>query len=930
MKFLLTITLIVLLSSLSFAQEDIIEKDNLIYLSNTILVKVKDGSLTNIELKEKINKSLKKKIIKEAKSVFEEQVLKKGSVSLNRIYMLNIESGFDPLIISKKISKLKDIEWAEPKFIRKVTFIPNDSIFIAGAQPNLIQINAIKAWDVTKGDSNVVIGIVDTGVDWNHPDIKANIYRDKNGNIVGYDLGGTIGVPDNDPSEDKAPPLATTGYHGTHVAGIAAAVTNNLIGIASIGYNCSIMPVKVSRNDKRDSNGEPYIYYGPEGIKYAAEHGAKVINCSWGGYGYSNYEQEIIDYVVSLGALVVAAAGNENKKMPFYPASYNGVLSVGWIDSDGYTKATNANYGYTIDVMAPGTSIISTWPQISGRKYKQISGSSMSAPLTAGLAGLVFSKYPEYSPLQVAERIRVTCDDIYNFNSDTLKYLLGRGRINAYNAVKDTNLTSIRAVNFKFIDKGNGNGLFEKGEQVSINITFENFLNPTSNVSVELITYDPSIQLIKSSFIINQLNTLETVSNYNDEFTFLINENAPYNHSVNFMLKFTGNNYSDFQWFSIRINPTYDTHNANKITMTITSKGNLGFNDYPDNREGEGFKYDKGDNLMFEGALMYGTSETRVMDVARVIYTQSNDFSIIEQFKITNTDGNQIGSAIFDDSNFGNGRLGIETYLKSYSFSQPPYDKFIILELKLKNTTSSDIKGLYAGYFFDWDIPADSATIDSTYYDKLGNFGYAYCINKSIVSTYVGVALISSDKYGYYPIDNEQMLFDQLGFTKYEKWLTLSSGVMNFGAGPSDVSFTISGGPFDIRSGETLTVAFSIAAGETLDDLRNSIIKSREKYQSIISNVTEVSLPNEFLLYQNYPNPFNPITTISYQLPVISKVVLKVYDILGKEVATLVDEIKQPGKYNVTFNGSNLSSGVYFYTLNAGNNFYVKKMMLIK
>ncbi|MCX7797633.1 MAG: S8 family peptidase [Melioribacter sp.] len=925
-KFII-ISLILYLSI--YSQEKIIEQNDLIYLSNTIIIKIKDATLSEPEIKERINKSLKKKIIKEIKQAFERQSLRKGNESLSRIYFLNIEEGFDPINLSKKISKIKDIEWAEPKFIRKVTYIPNDSIYLAGTQINLTQINAAKAWDITKGDSNIVIGIVDTGVDWKHPDLSANIYRDKNGNIVGYDFGGLNGIPDNDPSEDKAPPLSSTGYHGTHVAGIAAAVTNNLIGVASIGYNCSIMPVKVSRNDKRQSNGDPYIYYGFEGIKYAAEHGAKVINCSWGGYGYSRYEQEIIDYATSLGALIVAAAGNENRKMPFYPASYNGVLSVGWIDIDGNTKASNSNYGYTLDVMAPGTSIISTWPTISGRKYRQISGSSMASPLVAGLAALVFSKNPEYSPLQVAEKIRVTCDDIYSFNSDTLKYLLGRGRINAYKAVKDTNVISIRAKNIKFIDS-NGNGLLEKGEQISINMTFENFLNPASNILVELSTNDPSIKLIKSSLTINQLNTLQTINNQNEEFTFLINEYAEYNHTVNFILKFTSNNYTDFQWFTVRINPTYDTHNANKITMTITSKGNLGFNDYPDNQEGDGFKFNKGENLMFEGALMYGTSETKVMDAARVIYTQSNDFKIIEQFKITNHNDSQIGYTIFDDSNFGNGRLGIETYLKSYCFNQPPYDKFIILELKFKNTTTQNINGFYAGYFFDWDIPADSATIDSTNYDKLGNFGYAYCINKSIVSTYVGAALISSDKYGYYPVDNEQMLFDPAGFTKSEKWFTLSSGIKNFGAGPSDISFTISGGPFDIPAGETLTVAFAIAAGESLDELRNSIIKSREKYEIITSNTFEDNLPKVFLLFQNYPNPFNPITTISYQLPATTMVSLKVYDILGREISTLVNEIKKPGKYEVKFDGTNLSSGVYFYALQAGENFAVKKMMLIK
>ncbi len=929
-----------LLPFLIYSQELILKKDNILYLSNTVVIKVKENISDYDVIRKKINSVLKKDIVKEIKPVFfqYENVLRKGEDKFSRIYNLKIDDGYDPFILSSRIKNLSDIEWAEPRFIREVTYIPNDSAYVVGSQINLSQIFAQQAWDLTKGDSNVVIGIIDTGVDWQHPDIEANIYKDENGNLIGYDFGGLDGNPDNDPSEDEAQNIIGIGYHGTHVAGIAAAVTDNSVGIASIGYKCSIMPVKVSRYDKRNSQGEPYIYYGFEGIKYAVDHGAKVINCSWGGYGYSRYEQEIIDYAISQGVVVVASAGNENKKEPFYPASYNGVLSVGWLDRDGqerayYGASSGSNYGHFVDVFAPGTSIISTWPRVSGQKYFRISGSSMSAPHVAGLAGLVISRYPDLTPLQVAERIRMSSDDIYQFNPDSLLYLLGKGRINALKAIKDTSLISVRAIDFKFLDKGNENGQLEKGEQVFINITFQNFLDPATNISIEIFCDDPYVQLINKNFFINQLTTLETITNTNNEFSFLILDNAPYNHVAEFMILFNGSNYSDFQWFSIRINPTYDNHVANNISMTITSKGNLGFNDYPDNREGIGFKYKGGDNLMFEGAFMYGISENQVMDAARETYNQRNDFRIIEQFKIVKTDGNEIGTAVFDDYNYGEGRLQIETTLKSYAFTYPPYNNFIILVMNLKNTNTYDINGLYVGYFFDWDIPEEEATIDSVNYDDTENFGYVYCVDKSYNAPFAGVALISSDKYGFFPIYNEKTLFDidAGGFTKSDKWLSLSSGIIKGGAGPADVSFTISGGPFSIPAGGKLPVAFTLAAGENLNELRTAIKLSREKYQSLISSINERDdVPREFKLYQNYPNPFNPKTTISYDVAVESKAVLKVYDIIGREIATLVDEIKSPGYYKVEFNGTNLSSGIYFYTMQSGKIFFVRKMLLVK
>ncbi|MDH7605113.1 MAG: T9SS type A sorting domain-containing protein [Melioribacter sp.] len=169
------------------------------------------------------------------------------------------------------------------------------------------------------------------------------------------------------------------------------------------------------------------------------------------------------------------------------------------------------------------------------------------------------------------------------------------------------------------------------------------------------------------------------------------------------------------------------------------------------------------------------------------------------------------------------------------------------------------------------------------------------------------------------------------GFTKKDKWISLSSGIVNKGAGPADVSFTISGGPFNISAGETLPVAFVLAAGENLNELRNAIRLSREKYISLISDVSnEEPAPKEFALYQNYPNPFNSFTIINYQISKSSRAILKVYDALGREIQTLVDEVKEPGNYKVEFNASKLSSGVYFYTLQTEGNFFVKKMILMK
>lgn len=930
--YFLALSLLVIISPL-FAQE-VIKKGNIFYLSNTLVVKFKEPTHS---LQKSLIKTLPDLTIKESTQLFPAQSkLNKGEESLSRIYLLKFDSSQNPFEAAAKISKLSGVEWAEPKYVQTIAYSPNDSLYISNQQKNLKRVLADSAWNITKGDSSVIIGIVDTGVDWTHPDLLANVWYDQ-GIFKGKDLGGENGTPDDDPREDNS---LFNQYHGTHVAGIACAVTNNRKGIASIGFNCSFLPVKASRGDKRDANGYPYIYYGYEGIKYAVDNKAFVINCSWGGFDYSNLGQEVINYATSKGVLVVAAAGNNGELTNYYPASYKGVLSVGWLETESDAISFAANYGRTVDVFAPGSSILSTWHNNS---YNSIGGSSMSSPHVAGLAGLVFSTFRSYTALQIAEQIRVTSDNIEQSNNANLKNLLGRGRINAFRAISETNTPAVRATAIKFIDEGNGNGLLESGETVSIEITFTNFLKPVTNVNVELINNDNSIVLLEQNFNINQMGTLDSVKNVSKKFQFKIQSNAPLNYDLHLLLKYSGIGYDDFQWISTRLNPTYVTHNIGKIFTSVTSKGALGFNDYPNNKEGIGFKFDGGNNLLFEGAFMYGTSSSKVMDVARITAQQDADFVLVTPIKMVLADAiTQHAKAVFNDDGAATNKLGLETKFHSYTYALPPDDKSLLLILELRNTTQQDITGLRAGFYFDWDMPEDNATIDSTAYDLQDNFGYAFCNDKTKESAIVGSALVSetvsSNKYGYYPIDNNAntgnvILADANGFSTSEKWTTLSSGVINNKIGPADVSFVVSGGPYNISAQSILKLGFTVSAGATFSELRDAIRQSREKYKIITSiDSDHEKLPTEFALFQNYPNPFNPTTVISWQLAVSSFVNIKVYDALGREITTLVDEYQQAGIHNSTFNIHNYSlpSGVYFYQLSGGGKIQTKKMILIK
>ena len=791
-------SLLMFWSTLTYAQADVIRKGNTYYLAGTVAIKYCDQLTSDVngrvELPPAFSKSLSKFGIREAYKKFrlKDQNSRRGK-ELSKILTLKFESPYDPVFLSEKLSRLPGIEWAEPHFVYELQFTPNDPDY--ASQWNLSKISASQAWDISTGDSDIVIAIVDTGVDWDHPDLSSNIWQnddplglgddDANGyvdDLRGWDFGGLDGTPDNNPMEDKPD-------HGTLVAGIAGAVTNNGVGVASISFNCTIMPVKVIRNDRRFDNGSPMVIFGFEGIVYAADNGAKVINTSWGGSGYSIAGQEVVSYALSKGALVVAAGGNDGTDEIIYPARYNGVLSVGASQStDARWSATN--YGADLDVMAPGASIYSTWQDDT---YATANGTSMAAPITAGLAGLIFEHFPNYTPEQVAEQIRTNCDNIDNLNPG-YERLLGKGRINAYSALNNGNSKAVRAVGVKFEDQGDGDGILENGETVSIEAEFMNYLNPTSNLSITLESTSNYAAPINSSFNPGAIGSLTQFNNGTNKYSFVIDQNSPLNTKVYFVLNYSDVAYQDFQWFSVIINPSFSTQRGNDVALTITSKGIFGFDDIEDPNSGDGFIYQDGPNLLFIGNFMYGISEQQVVSATSIGQVEVEGFTTITPFTIS-TPGetaDQQGFTSFNDDATGTGKLGITTSLFSYSFSDEPFEKFIILRFALLNTTGNTINNLYAGLFLDWDMDAADYNDNIAAYDTDDNFGYAYNSNLDPVDTYVGMAIVSSQEFGFYAIMNDGSMGDiQVydGFSMQEKWKSLSSGIGIDSTGPGDISY---------------------------------------------------------------------------------------------------------------------------------------------
>lgn len=392
-----------------------------------------------------------------------ERVFHPKHEKLSDIYQLSFANAEQRDALIKALERQPYIEYAEKIPIYSIDYTPND--YDVANQYYIDKINGAAAWDLTKGDTNVVIAIVDNAVMINHQDLAANIFHnwaevnglpnvDDDGNGYIDDINGWDAANnDNNPS----PPTISNFDHGTHVAGCAAAVADNNIGVAGIGFHSKILPIKA----KADGTTGTSLGATLPGFNYAISCGfTDIINMSFGGVNaYSITWQNAINVAYDLGIVVVASAGNNDiNASVYYPASYNHVISVAAIDEND-TKASFSNYG-AVDVSTPGTNIRSTMilsltPPIG--IYIEQSGTSMAAPITAGVVALMKAANPQLGVDAIESCLKQTCDNIDAANPNYVGQM-GAGRINAGNAVACVTPTVAPTANFAHSNVTSCNG----------------------------------------------------------------------------------------------------------------------------------------------------------------------------------------------------------------------------------------------------------------------------------------------------------------------------------------------------------------------------------------------------------------------------------------------------------------------------------------
>ena len=480
---------------------------------------------------------------------------------LENLVVLTLAPGSDVPAAVAELQRDASVVYAEPDYKVAIFATPNDPYYSstgAWGQPypdmwGLYAIKAAQGWDGTTGGSSVVLAVVDTGVDYNHPDLAGRIWTntdeiadngidDDNNGFVDDTMGWNFTDDSSDPRDGFG--------HGTHCAGTIAAATNNGLGVAGINWSGKIMPVK-----GLDDGGGGYDSWLANAMRYAAENGAEVMNNSWGGWGPSQVLQDAVNHCTGLGCIVVAAAGNSADDAQYYsPAGLRNVVCIA-ATQYGDTKADFSNYGTRIDVAAPGVDILSLraantdmygdGSHTVGNDYMRADGTSMACPHAVGSLGLLVAAHPTWSTAQIVGQLVGTADGIDGLNPYFVDQL-GLGRINLQQALTGSPTRKRMVLMGYQVDDsaGDGDGQPDPGERIELIVTVKHLTGTSPTVTATLSSTDPYVTIITPSASLGDLTGWRTVNNASGPLAFDISASWPGRRPVVVQVTFSTSGYA--------------------------------------------------------------------------------------------------------------------------------------------------------------------------------------------------------------------------------------------------------------------------------------------------------------------------------------------------------------------------------------------------
>jgi len=935
---------------------------------------------------------------------------------------------------------LPQIEGVWKNEIHRLTDVPDDPLlssqwWLRNTSLGGKDIRAVGGWAEATGDSNIVIAIVDSGVDWNHPDLggthpdKVNgaiftnwteyygttgVDDDGNGkidDIRGWDFVNDPGagypdeddaVADNDPSDYES--------HGTACAGCSAALTNNGVGVAGVSRGCKILPVRVGLLQDGETGGVVYMSWASAGMIYAAQMGANIINCSWGSSSYLSFAT---DYCISSGAIVVTAAGNDDDQVASYLGSYDGVLAVA-ATGEGDAKASFSSYGTWVEVSAPGVSITTTmYDRFTGSHvYGSTQGTSFSSPIVCGALALIWSANPGWNRTQVMNQLLNNCDDIDAINPG-YEGLLGAGRINllkalgdsfhevpqefeyltdAFNSAASGDTIAVRASTAvsgpmvvpasEFLLLGGWDDTYTSRDPVGTPTVI------TTNIANTALQVESGAgpDLVIDGFACTGgggkfFNGIPDTGDFGGG--VLLNSTSPtlrnievYGNTVGDDLDFGGGggvlmHNSDSLLENIHVHDNSAVYGAgvyisggSPTLKDCLIENNDTFSLYTDSRGGGVYVVDS--DVTLEGTTISGHDD---VVTGGGVYVGENAGPVSLTMSHNVVSGNAaktMGGGMF----VGAGSLSMVGDEISGNSFRPDATFMSGGGMQVQNASAS----------------LDSVTITGNTAQNGGglfqNGGASLDVTNSLIASNTGLYLVGGMSLQNIPagslagntVTANNSPNTSSAFSITSSTMTVSNNIVAFNTGSAESSngFTVSGGAVAFACNDVFGNdgdQFGGVADPTGTD--GNISEDPQFCDAGVADYTIMdtspchvdqagacgqigafgqgcsvgtaveddpgtgAVPLAFAVEPNFPNPFNPSTTIRFTLPEPGLVSVRIYDVAGRLVNTVLHEKREASTHEVVWSGTDdrgnpAASGVYFYRVVSGDHDVVERMALVK
>ncbi len=808
-----------------------------------------------------------------------------------------------PVQAAAALMKHPLVTHAEPWYVADLQAVPNDPEL--GQQDALATMRLSPAWDVTKGNASVVIGISDDGVDQTHEDLRDNLWTNT-GEVPnnGLDDDGNGVVDDYQGAnftwqEDGSAPGNTTNNrnngHGTKVAGIAGASTNNGKGMAGVAWNCRLFPMKTARVD---GGG---IIYGYQSLVYAARMGFAVVNASWGLVKpFSPVDQDVIDYCTALGTLVVASAGNHGSglsgdgwSLVNFPSGYDGVLGVGETSSGDVVQQTSG-LGVNARVMAPGFRALTTVPG-GGYTTSGVQGTSFASPMAAGVAALVKAHRPTLQPRQIAALIAREAANIDNKNPGYARVL--PGRVDAATALTADPLSApglrIAAVDRRYPD-GRPAERFDQGDTLDLLYTVVNDLGATGETAFTLdvaADNDWSVLLLKSDATIGSISA--GTSLVVGPFRIVIN-GANSRPCVLSLFAQDNNGYSATMLDNLNRSAGMSTFENDQLIFSIGDNGTFGYSSSVASRQGIGFNWKTGYGLISPSGLLFSAG-----DVAVKAYDNLNNVSEFRAEKPF-IDPDRDRSVMTDEGGGKDVGVRISQHVTFPSRTATAAVISVTVEARTGPLVDPSV-----GYFFDWDI-GNSGVNNTTRLapealpTTFREFGVAQAFERADVPVAVVCAAVSNDA-SIQPQSAGMMLNDYVddadGLVDADVLTLLNSGTQIQTTRVGDACGVIGMKfPGTLQPGDRRAVMIVIGVGATAEEAATVVRQTIENPNSVREETASTIAVA--------PHPASDVVSIRYQP---SATMLRVVDLQG----VVADQFNIAGTDTWQIDVSKYVSGTY-------------------